>query len=122
MVTPSQPRSSFPKQAAAFSLFAPLVSFSIGIFVQPQVRGIRLAMMVFGLLQMLMIISGLVLGIIALIATKRHGREGIFGKAITGTCINGLLVLVMLLCIPGLMKAVERAKALQKQRMEQGQQ
>jgi tetratricopeptide (TPR) repeat protein len=48
---------------------------------------------------MLLIISGLVFGIIALVATKRYGRKGIFGKALTGTCINGLLVLLMFVII-----------------------
>lgn len=113
--------SSFPRQAATFSLFAPLISIAIAIFVQPQVRGIRVAMIVFGLLQMLVITSGLVLGIVALVATKRHGRAGIFGKALAGTCINGLIVLLMLLTIPGLMKAIDRAKAKQRQQMEQRQ-
>jgi hypothetical protein len=66
----------------------------------------------------LLIVSGLVLGILALIATRRHGRAGIFGKALAGTCINGMLVLAMLISIPGLMKAMERAKAVQRQQME----
>jgi uncharacterized membrane protein len=99
-----------------------LVSFGIGIFLQPQVRGNRIAMIVLGLTSMLLIISGLILGIVALVATKRHGRAGIFGKALVGTIINGLLVLAMLVTIPGLMKAMERAKARQQQQMEQRQQ
>ena len=113
--------SSFPKQAASYSFFAPFVSIAIAVIVQPQVRGERLAMMLLGALQMLLIISGLILGVAALMATKRHGRAGIFGMAMAGTCINGLLVLAMLIAIPGLMKAIERAKALQKQKTEQRQ-
>src|ERR1022692_3247527 len=115
IVPASPPTSSFPKQAATFSLFAPSVSFAISIFVQPQVNGIRIAMIILGLTSMLLIIAGLVLGIVALAATKRHGRAGIFGKALAGTCINGLRVLVMIVSIPGLMKAMERAKAMQRQ-------
>jgi hypothetical protein len=38
-------------------------------------------------------VSGLVLGIIALTATKQYGRKGIFGRALFGTSINGLLAL-----------------------------
>lgn len=79
-------------------------------------------MIVLGLTSMLLIISGLVLGIVALIATKRQGRAGIFGKALAGTLINGLLVLAMLSGIPGLIKAMERAKARQQQQIEQRQQ
>jgi len=113
------PQSSFPRQAALFSLLAPLFSFGIGIFLQPQVRGNRLAMIVLGMISVLLIISGLVLGMVALIATKRHGRAGIFGKALAGTCINGLLVLFIVASVPVLMKAVERAKQRQRQQMEQ---
>lgn len=119
---PPPPPSPFPRQAAIFSLCAPFVSFAIGIFVQPQVRGMRLAMIILGLLQMLLILSGLILGITALLSTKRYGRAGVFGKAIAGTCINGLLVLLMLISIPALMKAKEKAKSMQRQRMEQQQQ
>ena len=97
------------------------MSFGIGIFLQPQVRGNRPAMIILGLTSMLLIISGLVLGVVALVATKRHGRAGIFGKALAGTLINGFLVVAMVASIPGLMKAMERAKARQQQQMEQGQ-
>jgi hypothetical protein len=113
------PVNTFPKQAATFSLVAPLVSFGIGIFFQPQVRGNRIAMIILGLTSMLLIISGLVLGIVALASTKKHGRAGIFGRALAGTCINGLLVLFMLIGIPGLMKAAERAREKQRQQLEQ---
>ena len=120
-IVPGPSTDSFPKQAALFSVIAPLVSFGIGIFVQPQVRGNRTAMIVLGLTSMLLIISGFVLGIIALASTKKHGRVGIYGKALAGTCINGLLVLLMLISIPGLMKAMDRAKAKQRQQMEERQ-
>jgi len=77
-------------------------------------------MIVLGVLSTLLIIVGLILGIVALAATRSHGRTGIFGKAIAGTIINGLLVLLILASIPGMMKAMERAKAMQQQ-MEQNQ-
>jgi uncharacterized protein YegJ (DUF2314 family) len=110
-LSPPPPDSSFPQQAAICSLVAPLISFVIGIFVQPQVRGNHIAMIVLGLSSTLLIIAGLILGIVALVVTKRHGREGIFRKALTGTCINGLLVLMMVIGIAGLLTARERARA-----------
>jgi hypothetical protein len=100
----------FARNAAMFSLAAPLIAFCIGLFVQPQVRGIRVAMIAFGLTQMLLILSGFVLGIVAWTATRRIGREGILGTAIAGTCINGLLILLSLMLVPALKKAAERAK------------
>jgi hypothetical protein len=113
--------NSFPKQAATFSVYAPFLSFAIGIFLQPLVHGERAAMIILGLLSTLLILVGLILGIVALAATRRHGRTGIFGKAIAGTIINGLLVLLILASIPGMMKAMERAKAMQEQQTEQNQ-
>lgn len=114
-----RPANSFPSQAATFSIIAPLVAIGISIFLQPQVRGNRWGMMIFGAASILLIVLGLVFGIVALVGTKRHGRQGIFGKAVAGTCICGTLTLLMLISIPGLMKAAERAKAMQRQRMEQ---
>lgn len=104
-----------------FSLFAPLASFGVNLFAEPQVRGHRSAAAVLSLTFIVLIISGLVLGIVALVSTKKHGRAGIFGWAIAGTCINGLLVFVMLISIPSQIKAAERAKDRQRQRMEQRQ-
>jgi len=89
------PAGRFARQAATFSVFAPLVAFFFGIFMHLQVHGGIGLITIVRLLPMLLIISGLVFGIIALVATKRHGRKGIFGKALTGICINGLLVLLM---------------------------
>ena len=59
--------------------------------IHPHIRGIHRANIV---IDSLLIISGLIFGIIALVATKRHGRKGILGKALIGTCVNGLIVLL----------------------------
>ena len=79
-------------------------------------------MMILGCTAILLILAGFVLGIVALVQTKKHGKEGIFGKAIAGVCVNGLLIALMLISIPGLIKAVERAKEKQRQRLQQQQQ
>ncbi len=113
--TPAPPAKSFAKQAATFSLFAPLVSFFIGIFLQPQVRGNRAGMMILGLLSTLLIIGGLILGIAALVSARRHGVQGVRGRAITGMCICGVLTLFMLLSIPVMIRAVHRARERQMQ-------
>jgi len=70
-------------------------------------------MLLFGLIQILLILFGLAFGIVAWVSTKRHGKEGVLGKAIAGTCINGALILVALLTIPGVIMAGWRAKAHQ---------
>src|SRR5262245_20229210 len=116
------PANSFPRQAAKFSITSPIIAIGISIFLQRQVQGNRWAMLILGLTSILFIVLGLVFGILALVATRRHGRQGIFGTAIAGTCICGLLTLLMLISIPGLIRAAERAKAMQRQQMEQRQQ
>jgi hypothetical protein len=62
-----------------------------------------------------------VFGIVALVGTKRHGRKGIFGRAVAGICINGIVILLMLVSIPVFKKMAENAKAVRQQRMEQQQ-
>ena len=42
-----------------------------------------------------LIITGLVLGIVALATTKQSARKGVFGKALTGVCLNGLLLIAL---------------------------
>lgn len=116
------PASSFPQQAAKFSFYAPLVAIFLGFIIQPQVQGNRMAMVVLGLTSTILIIAGLVFGIVALAAIKRHGREGILGRALVGTCINGLLVLAMLIAIPGLIMTMAKNEARRSQPMQQTQQ
>ena len=78
-------------------------------------------MIVLGATSALLILAGFVLGIVALIGTKKHGKKGIFGRAIAGICINGVIILLMLIAIPSFIKAAQRAKETQQQRMEQRQ-
>jgi hypothetical protein len=78
-------------------------------------------MVVLGGTSILLILAGFVLGIVALIGTRKHGRKGIFGKAVAGISINGILILFMLISIPAFKKMAEQAKEMRRQRMEQQQ-
>jgi hypothetical protein len=94
---PTEPLATgrFARRAATFSILAPFAAFLMDVLVHlfhPHIRGLRLANIV---INSLLIFSGLIFGIIALAATKRHGRKGIFGKALIGTCVNGLLVVLV---------------------------
>jgi hypothetical protein len=115
------PNNSFARQAAKFSVVAPLVAVAINMFVQPQVRGNRIAMIILGLISVSLIVSGCTFGIVALVVAKRRGEKGISGTAAVGTIICGILTLAMLLSIPALWRAMERAKETQRQRIEQKQ-
>jgi hypothetical protein len=113
--------SSFTRQAALFSLLASFVGIGINVLGHQSVQGNRVGMIVLGGICTLLILAGFVLGIGALIGTRKHGRKGIFGRAIAGICINGVIILFMLIAIPGFIKAAERAKEMQRQRMKQQQ-
>jgi ABC-type molybdate transport system permease subunit len=115
------PRASFAKQAATFSLLAPFVGMGVNIFTQLGAREHPIALAIVGGTAVLLILAGFVLGIVALVQMKKYGKQGIFWKAIAGICINGLLIAAMLISIPGLKKAAERAKEMQRQKLQQQQ-
>lgn len=92
----TQTRLSFGMQAARFSIFAPFTVFLISVFtksVQEQSRGALMAILS---INILLIVMGFIFGIVALVSTRRFGREGIFGRAISGIVLNGLVLMVVL--------------------------
>lgn len=119
LISAPSPAGSFARQAASFSLLAPVVSIGLNVLGHQAVQGNRMGMIVLGGTCTLLILAGFVLGIVALVGTRKHGRKGIFGRAIAGTCINGIIVFFMLIAIPGFIKAAERARDTHRQRMEQ---
>lgn len=121
LISAALPASSFARQAALFSFLAPFVSIGTNFVGQQAVQGNRIGMLVLGGTCTLLILAGFVFGIVGLVGAKKHGREGIFGRAIAGVCINGIIILFMLISIPGFIKAAERAKERQRMRMEQHQ-
>ena len=110
--------NSFARQAALFSLLAPFVSIGINIFGHQAVQGNGVAMILLGGTCTLLILAGFVLGIVALVGTRKRGTKGILGKAIAGICINGIIIFFMLIAIPVFMKAAERAREKQQPGME----
>ena len=82
----------FAIRAATFSIIAPVVAFLIDVFINPSFHSIGLLIIA---IELLLIVLGLVLAIMALTATKRHGRKSIFVKALVGIIINGLLVVLL---------------------------
>jgi len=92
--------SSFPKQAALFSLLAPLVSIVVNLVGHQAVQGNRAGMIVLGCACTLLILLVFVFGIVALVGMRKHGMRGILGKAVAGVCINGVIILLMMIAIP----------------------
>jgi hypothetical protein len=108
----------FARRAAKFSLFAPLFTFFISICIQPLLFRSGSGLIICGVVQLVLTLSGLGLGIFAVASTKRCGRRGIYWRAMVGACINGLLVLLLVIFIPLLMKLADKAKIRQQQRVE----
>jgi hypothetical protein len=110
----------FARQAANFSLAVPFVVIALNWFCRDAVRDSRVGMLIVGSITDVLVVSGFILGIIALVRTKKCGREGIFGKAIAGVCINGLLIAAILITVHVLTKFyIERTNDQQKQRQIQ---
>jgi uncharacterized membrane protein YeaQ/YmgE (transglycosylase-associated protein family) len=99
----------FAKFAAVFSLLTPLIAIFSYVFLfeylkshgQTKITTITLI----GLFALLIITLGLVLGLVALAITKQPERKGVFGKALIGVCLNGLL-LASLVAVPLLLPHV----------------
>jgi len=110
-------KKPFAFQAAQASLFAPLVAIGLSMVANVGMgsQATPLARMIVGSVSSLFILLGFGLGIIALTGVRRHGKKEIFGRAIAGICINGILIALMIVSIPGLMRAAERAKQIQEQ-------
>ena len=108
--------NTFPRQAAMFCLAAPFVGIGVNVVVQAVAGGNRWALLIGGLTSIGLIVSGLVLGIIALVRNRKQNLEGVTPRAVGGVCISGFLILLMLAGLPGLLRALEKARQRHEQR------
>jgi len=118
----------FARHASTFSVVAPIVAIAIiiagpivGVALNWFSSGIRVGMMIIDGTMLLLIFSGFVLGIVALVLPKKGKGGAIIGKAIVGVCLNGLLIAAMLIAIPVFIKIAERAREMKRQRQEEQQ-
>ena len=87
--------------AARFSVIAPVAAFVIRMITQqsPSVSDARTSDLVIvvylalAILAVALVILGIISGIAALIATRRYGRDGIFGWSLAGTLLCGVWLL-----------------------------
>lgn len=85
-------KQSFGEQAARFSLYSPLVVLILGIVnITKADRSVSIAIFAINLL---LIISALILGVIALISMRRYGRKRILSRALDRRAVNGQWALV----------------------------
>lgn len=116
-------KKPFAAQAAQASFLAPIIAFGIGILVNIGNAGHTspLVGIITGSVCTILILLGFVFAIIALLGIRHHGKKGILGRAIAGLCINGILIAFIIISIPMYKKMAERAKEMQRQKMEQQQ-
>jgi hypothetical protein len=85
----SHPKTSLAQQAANGSWASPLIIFLL------LVLGRNVASpLVLDLIGLLLLLTGLSLGIAALFGIRKHGAKGILAPAVVGIVINGLLLLI----------------------------
>ena len=100
---PVNPNKEFPVQAAKFSLYAALFAFLINCATTQQ-RGAPTAwLLVVTVLCFLLIVSGFVLGLIALVKNRTRKLPGVRGYAIAGVAINGFFLLANILLFGNLL-------------------
>ena len=109
VVVPPPIESRFARWAAILSLLAPVVMILIYIlllmYMRPRIgtQGPTFGLLAFAIIvftPLLLLPVGVTLGIAALVSTKRSGRKSGYGMVLAGICING--VLLVLLIIPAL--------------------
>ena len=112
-------RKTFYQRSALFSLLAPLMALGLlvlGKFAIPAAPG-QYGMIValgIGALQMLVLISGLILGIVALVNSGKVGGDGIVGKA-----ISGVVGCAFLLVVPYIVYALFSKPALEEVKQQE---
>jgi len=93
------PEIPFPRQLARAGVMAPLLVLMMSFFCLPSLRGNRIAAGVLGGTLSLLLLSGFICSISALVTSRRSPAEKILGYAIAGTAINAFLVAGMILSL-----------------------
>ncbi len=96
----------FPFQAARYSFWAPIGSFFLNFGANAASAESQTASLVIGLLCILLVVSGFILAIYALIVSGQPRRKGHLGYAIAGLILNGLLLLAMVFAIMAIAQAM----------------
>lgn len=109
------------EQMARYSLYAPILGFVIGAVTrinQSQDRSVAIAILV---INSLLVLSGFVFGIVALVSMRRFGRSGILVRSILGILFNGAVIaLVAMTLIPLVSHGALRSRVVGHWQMQQG--
>ena len=104
----SGPGTSIFHQAATASVFAPLIAIGLTVFSSSIRTGAsqRPVALIAGVASLIIILTGLICGIVALLGIRNHGTKGILTKALCGIIIPLLLIA---LAVPSFIAARSRA-------------
>lgn len=105
---PLKNNDSFVIRAATFSIVAPVAALAMNLASVNFVRGNAVGSILVGGFSVVLILSGLVLGIIALI--KGRGPHKHLRRAIMGTGLCSFMIIAMLLLLPTLLAMVKRGQ------------
>jgi len=101
---------SFYQRAALFSLYAPLVCWLLAILnnnvIGPSLEpaNAQVGRNIVGGITMLLVPTGCILGIIALVGMKNVGTQGILERAVVGVVLSGLIIVSILPLLPKILK------------------
>jgi MFS family permease len=83
----------FAQQAATASWAAPLIASLVHQVLSPSISQSRDALYISACAEGLLVVIGFVMGIVALLSVRKHGRQGILWPAAIGTGINTVILL-----------------------------
>ncbi len=99
-------KATFFRNAAKYSLFAPLIVFGLGIVLDQGVKPsvdpstYRMFAIGIGITNLILLLFGFMSGIVALCGIKKYGKEKILWRGIAGLLICGFFLSAALLIIP----------------------
>lgn len=91
---------SLPVQAAKYSVYSGLFAFLIDFFSKQGATSMpKLALLGIALLCLILIVSGFVMGIVALVRNRATQYPGVTSYASAGIAINGIMLLMIFFAI-----------------------
>ena len=86
------PKQNLGEQAARFSLYVPVAVLMLGFCISTMLQKERSTVLAIAYFNLVLMVLGFLAGVIALVAMKKYGREGILYRAVGGVILNGLLL------------------------------
>lgn len=102
-------KQNLGEQAARFSLYVPVAVVMLGFCVSTMMQRERSTILAIAYFNLVLMVLGFLAGVIALVAMRKFGREGILYRAVGGVILNGLL----LASVYAMLRPLLQARAMQ---------